>query len=105
VRRYQPEAAPKEEPVVVEETPAQSRRLVISLSQTQDKEGDVASLHKLIVALRDFPGEDEVNLCVTNGDKIINLKMSNIYVDYCPELHQRLVALVGEGGLRVEQNG
>ena len=105
VRRYQPEAAPREEPVVVEETPAQSRRLVISLSQTPDKEGDVASLRKLIEALRGFPGEDEVNLCVTNGGKIINLKMSNIYVDYCPELHQRLVELVGEGGLRVEQNG
>jgi DNA polymerase-3 subunit alpha len=100
VRRYQPEAAPKEEPI-----PVKSRRLVISISQTSDKETDIAYLHKLLEALRGFPGEDEVNLCVTNEERVFNLKLANILINYCPELHQRLVELVGEGGLRVEPNG
>ncbi len=110
VRRYQPEAAQQGEPIVAEETtaytaPVKGRRLVISISQTSDEESDVAYLHKLIDTLGDFPGQDEVNLCVANGEKIINLKLSNIYTNYCPELHQRLVELVGEEGLKVEPSG
>ncbi len=110
VRRYQPEAAPPEGAIVAEEPetypePAKSRRLIISISQTPDEASDIAYLNKLVDTLRGFPGEDEVNLCVTNEEKIINLKLSNIYTNYCPELHQRLVELVGEEGLRVEPNG
>jgi DNA polymerase-3 subunit alpha len=115
VRRYQPTvpdeeiipSPPEEEPVVAEETtasttPAESRRLVISLSQTSDEETDKANLHKLIAALRDFPGQDAVKLSVTNGERVINLRLSSIYTNYCPELHQRLVEMVGEDGLRLE---
>ena len=110
VRRYQPEAAQQGEPIVAEETtaytaPVKSRRLVISISQTTNVESDIAYLHKLIDTLRGFPGQDEVSLCVINGEKIINLKLSNIYTNYCPELHQRLVELVGEDGLKVEPSG
>jgi DNA polymerase-3 subunit alpha len=109
VRRYEPEAAQPEEPLVAEQTIAtplvESRRLVISITQTTDEESDIAYLHKLIDTLRSFPGEDEVSLCVTNGEKIINLRLSNIYTNYCPELHQRLVELVGEEGLRVVPSG
>jgi len=116
VRPYQPEAAREEEvvapqpveaPAVAEEppistAPAESCRLVISLTQTSDEERDVVCLNKVIDTLKEFPGQDEVKLCVTNGEKIINLRMSNIYTNHCPELYQRLVELVGEGGLRVE---
>jgi len=118
VRRYQPEATqgdetvasqPSEAPVVAEGTtaytaPAKGRLLIISMSQTNDEASDIAYLHKLIDTLRDFPGQDEVNLCVINEEKVINLKLSNIYTNYCPELHQRLVELVGEEGLRLELN-
>jgi DNA polymerase-3 subunit alpha len=100
VRRYQPEAAPREEP-----PPVKSRRLVISISQTADEATDIAYLHKLVEVLKGFPGLDEVSLCVTNEQRVFNLKLSNVYINYCPELHQRLVELVGEGGLRVEPNG
>ena len=116
VRHYQPEAARGEEaitsqptklPIVAEgaaayTAPAESRQLVISISQTSDKDSDIAYLHKLIDILKDFPGRDEVSLCVANEEKVINLKLSNIRTDYCPELHQRLVELVGEDGLRLE---
>jgi DNA polymerase-3 subunit alpha len=110
VRRYELEPAPPEEPTVTEEpeayaAPVTSHRLVISVSQTSDEESDLAYLHKLIDTLRGFPGQDEVNLCVSNEEKVVNLRLSNIYTNYCPELHQRLVELVGEEGLKVEYNG
>jgi len=111
VRRYELEPSPAEEPATVKEPeappppPAQSHRLVIHLSQTSDEASDTAHLNKLVDILRGFPGEDEVNLCVINGERIINLKLSNIHTNYCPQLHQRLVKLVGEEGLKVETNG
>jgi DNA polymerase-3 subunit alpha len=118
VRHYQPEAAPIEEavtaqpgelPVVAEETitpatPVESRRLVINLAQTSDAESDIAYLNKLINILKDFPGQDEVSLQVTNEDKVFKLKLPNLTTNYCPELHQRLVELVGEEGLRLESH-
>ncbi len=116
VRCYQPEAdkgeevvtpQPGEAPVVAAETAAhatsaESRRLVIDITQTSDDDSDLAYLHKLINTLKDFPGEDEVSLRVTNEEKIINLKLSNISISYCPELYQRLVELVGEERLRLD---
>ena len=116
VRRYQPETAlgeeavtpePSEAPVAAEVTPvytapAESRRLVISITQTTDEASDIAYLHKLVDILKDFPGQDEVNLRVANEERVANLKLSNIHINYCPELHQRLVELVGEDGLRLE---
>jgi len=97
----------EEVPPIVEETPPEtlptkSHRLVINITQTSDKDTDIAYLHKLTDTLKDFPGQDEVSLRVTNEERIINLKLSSMRTDYCPELHQRLVELVGEDGIRLE---
>ncbi len=115
-RRYQPEPAPEgetathetiEAPVaeasVTQTTPARSHRLVIKLSQTSDETSDIARLHKLTDILKDFPGQDEVKLSVSNGEKVVNLKLFSIYTNYCPKLHQQLVEVVGEDGLSVEE--
>jgi DNA polymerase-3 subunit alpha len=105
VRRYQLESAPEAAPPPEEkkpEPPPPKNRLTISIKQTENIDNDVACLNKLVDTLRIFPGEDEVNMCVVSGDRVVNLKLSNINTGYCPELKQRLVALVGEEGLRVE---
>jgi len=93
---------PTEMPVVAEEATVKSRRLVISIIQTTDEDGDLAYLHKLVNVLREFSGRDEVNLYITGEDKVVNLRLPNIYTNYCSELHQRLVELVGEDGVRLE---
>ncbi len=80
--------------------PPQAHRLVLSITQSDNKDDDIASLQKLIGLLKDFPGQDEVTLSVGSGDSVENLRLSN--ASYCPELHRRLVELVGENGLRVE---
>jgi len=114
VRRYEPDQggevvsvrpgrAPVEE--TASTTPSETRRLVISLTQTSDEAGDTECLNKLIAVLRDFPGQDGVSLRVNNGERIISLKLSTICVNYCPELHRRLAELVGEEGLKLESSG
>jgi len=109
VRRYQPEPVVSEEVVTsqpieapIVDAPAESHRLVISITQTSDEDSDVAYLRKLIDTLNDFPGQDEVSLCLIDDERVVNLKLSSIRANYCPELHQRLAELVGEDGLRVE---
>jgi hypothetical protein len=94
---------PVETPIVVE--PVESHRLVVSITQTSDEDSDIAYLNKLIDILKDFQGQDEVNLCLINDERMVNLKLPDIQINYGPELHQRLVEMVGEDGLRVETMG
>jgi len=109
VRHYQPgqtvgetaeTSQPAEVPIVVE--PVESHRLVVSITQTNDEDSDIAYLNKLIDIMKDFPGQDEVNLCLINDERMVNLKLPGIQINYGPELHQRLVEMVGEDKLRLE---
>ncbi|MFC2001610.1 DNA polymerase III subunit alpha [Chloroflexota bacterium] len=117
VGHYQPTARseeviapqPDETPAVgAEETtdivPATSYRLIISIGQTSDEDRDRAYLLELIAILKDSPGRDEVKLSIANEEKVTNLRLPN-NINYCPELHQRLVEMVGADGFRVEKMG
>jgi DNA polymerase-3 subunit alpha len=93
------EAVTPEEEAAGETGIARQGRVVITLNQTSDQEEDIARLRGIVSALNEFPGQDEVSLRVTNNGNIVNLRLPNVHADYCPELRQRLVALVGEDGL------
>ncbi|UCE98210.1 MAG: DNA polymerase III subunit alpha [Dehalococcoidia bacterium] len=82
--------------------PPKMRRLIIHLKQTSDKSGDIARLHKINNILRDYPGYDEANLIVDNGTKFFKLHLSAMRVDYCPQLHQRLVDVIGKDAVQLE---
>jgi len=90
------------EAVTADTAPAENHRLIINISQTSDEDGDIARLNKIMAVLKVFPGHDEVQLNITNGGEATNLRLANIHTNYCPELEQRLVGLVGEDGFRVE---
>ncbi len=92
--------APAEKPAP---TPAARRLLIINLQQTDDESGDIARLGKIVSVLKSYDGRDEVQLNVINGSGAVPLKMPGLQTGYCPELEQRLVELVGEAGLKVEQ--
>jgi len=114
VRHYEPgarrEAVEAPEPEEVKEVakaetsaePVAGKRLAINLQQTDDEERDVARLLELISIFKEFPGPDEVKLSVVNGESITHLRLPNLFTGYCPELHQRLMELVGEEGFRLE---
>jgi DNA polymerase-3 subunit alpha len=111
VRRYDLEPQRKEKPVVRTAAPAPAMkeekaterlRLDIKLQQTSDAEADIAQLHAVMAVLQDYPGNDEVNLTVSNGTKIFKLKMGQIRVTYSEELRRRVTALVGNDALNIE---
>jgi DNA polymerase-3 subunit alpha len=94
--------APREKPAPVPSPPAERHRLTINIKQTNDADGDIASLNKIVTALRVYPGHDEVRLNILNGGDAIPLRLPNIATGYCAELQQQLLELVGEDGLQVE---
>ena len=81
---------------------SERKRLVVTLQQTDDIEGDIARLHQLLTILADYPGSDEIGLIVNNGSKVFKLKMGQIRIEYCDDLRRRLALLVGGDALRVE---
>ena len=81
----------------------EKHRLYISLGQTEDKDGDISRLHQIVDVLREFIGEDEVNLCLGHNGSVTYARLTNLNTGYCPELKKRLEGLVGEEGLRVEK--
>jgi DNA polymerase-3 subunit alpha len=109
VRHYQPGMAvseteetsqPTEAPIVV--GPIETYRLVVSITQTSDEESDITYLNKLIDILKDFPGQDEVNLRLINDERMVTLKLPSIQINYGPELHKRLMDTEGADKLRLE---
>ncbi len=118
VQLYEPEKAPVEIPVsqaepavatmVKPEKPAavaaaataKKRRIVISLSQTDDEKSDTDRLYKMVNILKEFPGEDEVVLLANEDGEIRRLSLKT--TGYCDQLHQRLAKVMGENSVRLE---
>jgi hypothetical protein len=78
------------------------RRLLISMEGTEDKEGDIARLRKVLETVKEFAGEDEVNLCLRTEGQVTNLKIPGVSTRYCRALHDRVAEVVGEEGVKVE---
>ncbi len=89
-------------PAAREERPSERLRLNIKLQQTSDAEADIAQLHAVMAVLQDYPGNDEVNLTVSNGTKIFKLKMGQVRVTYSEELRRRVTSLIDTDGLSIE---
>jgi len=58
-------------------------------------------LQELVSILKEFPGRDEVSLRVVNESKVTHLSLSGLRVDSCPELREKLAAMLGEESVRV----
>jgi hypothetical protein len=82
--------------------PAERKRLIVTLQQTNDADGDIATLHQLMDILKDYPGADELNLVVNNGTKVFRLKMGQIRVGCCDDLRRRIMQLVGDDALELQ---
>jgi ribonuclease HI len=79
-------------------------KLIIKVIQTGNRASDIALLHGLIDAIRDFPGEGEVRLKVVDKgrEKVVEFKLLHMHINYCLEARKRLVQLVGKKKLKVE---
>ena len=90
-------------PEVKKEVPLPARHLVLILKQTDDEARDLSVLNDVTEVLQGYPGRDEVSISVDGGGRVVNLRLSKIFVRNCPELKERLVGVMGEGNMRLEE--
>ena len=82
-------------------SPAPSNKLWIRLEESSNPGYDEHMLRAVVRLLKNYPGEGPVGLRIkTNGKTVIG-ELPGVSVEYCPELHHELVAMVGEGGVEV----
>ncbi len=97
VRQYEPgKEKPPAEPKPVK------RRLIITLIWTDNEQDDIARLNRIAEILRSSPGEDKILLVIVTTAERVTMDAPDTAVNYCPDLHQRLVELVGEKNMRLE---
>jgi DNA polymerase-3 subunit alpha len=109
VKEYDPLASMEEleESMMQTDAPEQKKRgnirLHITVQDTGDEDADVARLGQIFEVLGQFPGSDLVRLSVVAGSRVTRLVPPHEEVGFCPDLQQRLEAIVGEDGVRLEQ--
>ncbi|MDO8491412.1 MAG: DNA polymerase III subunit alpha, partial [Dehalococcoidia bacterium] len=86
------------------EPPPPKHRLFIKLAETGNHAADVTRLQGVFSALMRYQGQDKVHLTIPNSHDSVKLEFPDIATGYCPDLHQRLIELVGEAGLGVERD-
>jgi DNA polymerase III subunit alpha len=79
------------------------RKLTIILHETINEQKDEELLNNIGEMLRESRGKDEVHLRIVNDEKITNLKLTNIYIDYSPDLQKRLNKIVPLNDIIIEE--
>ncbi|MDO8749705.1 MAG: DNA polymerase III subunit alpha, partial [Dehalococcoidia bacterium] len=77
------------------------RTVVINLADTGNAEEDTYRLRSAMQLLLEFPGQDAVQLELLSNGQTTRLEMPLVSTQFCPELEERVAALIGPGRLRV----
>jgi len=51
--------------------------------------------------LKKYPGDDKVSVVVNNGSRIYRMDLPDTEVKYTPQLHKKLIEILGSGGVSV----
>jgi hypothetical protein len=104
VSESQTHAELEQAPEARETIPVKSkRRVVVKLTQTDDKASDLSLLSDTVEILKRFPGGDEVWLSVVKGEETSILKLPSLRVDYSSDLIDNLTGLLGEECIEVTE--
>jgi DNA polymerase III alpha subunit len=80
-------------------------KLWIRLEESTDPGKDEHLLREVVKLLMNHPGSSPVALRIKTDGKVVIGELPLVSVSYCEELHQDLVAMVGEGAVEVEGGG
>jgi DNA polymerase-3 subunit alpha len=78
-------------------------KITIVMHETEDEVQDDKYLSELVDLLKEYRGKDEVNLRIVNSERVTNLKLPSVFIDYSPDLAKRLGKYVKPGDLIVEK--
>ncbi len=98
-----PVSAENHQPVTpVSATNGKKHHIIISIGESEDKDSDIARLHKVVETVKEYSGNDEVSLRLGSNGSVTYAKLTNVNTAYNAELKQRLEELVGEDGVKVD---
>ena len=86
----------------VENAPPVAEKLLLRVVESDDRQEDIHSLREAVRILLEYPGDSPVNLEISSGGKQVLMELPQVATGYCPELHRRIEALLGEGSVLVE---
>ena len=86
----------------VEHAPPAAEKLLLRVVESDNRQEDIHSLREAVRILLEYPGNSRVNLEISSGGKQVLMDLPQIATGYCPELHGRLEALLGEDSVLVE---
>ena len=90
--------------IIIDESP--SRTVYLGVTETADAASDAQLLREVIGVILDFPGKDKVNLAIRTGGRKVVMELPVVSTGYCPDLKQRLEALLGTDTVALsEKNG
>ncbi|NIS79666.1 MAG: hypothetical protein GTO14_05530 [Anaerolineales bacterium] len=80
----------------------ESQMVIVVIKSTGDRRKDTLRLRRVHGLLTSFPGRDKFTFQVFEHSRRYHLEFPNSTTGYCPELHAQLLALLGEGAVRLE---
>ena len=78
-------------------------KITIVMHETEDEVQDDKYLNELVDLLKEYRGKDEVNLRIVNSERVTNLKLPSVFIDFSPDLVKRLGKYVKPEDLIVEK--
>ena len=93
---------PEKQPAQATDPPTETagaRRLHLTLARTHDQDGDMQRLRQVFGILQEYPGNDAVTVCLSNGGEVVELDLPNVYTNCCGALYRALAAVVGQQGI------
>ncbi len=86
---------------LVNQSTTRRRTVLINMVDTSNPEEDNYRLRSVMRLLLEFPGQDSVQIEIASNGLRTRLEMPLVTTAFCPELEERLAALVGDGQARV----
>ncbi len=77
-------------------------KVTIVLNETEDEIQDEKDLNQLVDLLKEYRGGDEVFLRIVNKERVTNMKLPSVFIDYSPDLLKRLGKYVKPENIIVE---
>ena len=82
-----------------------SRRLLLTLTQSDNVETDVKLFNRLLDLLAIYPGPENLTLQIACPDRVYHLRLPNVKITCNEELLGEVETLLGAGSARYENNG
>jgi DNA polymerase-3 subunit alpha len=89
-------------PDILRSAPTEAQMITINLETTGDQQRDALRMRRVHGLFTSYPGNDRFAFQLFEASRRYLIEFPSHSTGYCADLHAQLVALLGEGAIRVE---